>query len=92
MRTKRKTITRSELTRLAFCNSDKLPHVVVMLKPRRMEWVGIGWIDVGPPVGNEVVMIEDLERPKSKRGTNQQHGKRRTTDNTADDGRDDRHA
>lgn len=56
---KPKTITKSELARLAFCNSDKLPQAIVVPKPRRMEWVGIGWIDVGPPRGDETVVIED---------------------------------
>jgi len=54
-----KTITSEALARLAFCNSPKLPHVIVVLKPRRMQWVGIGWIDCGEPKGDEVVVIED---------------------------------
>lgn len=61
------TITRSELARLAFCNSDKLPHIVAMPKMRRMEWVGIGWIDVGPATGTEVVLIEDDTKPKRRK-------------------------
>ncbi|GEM_PF-6906956 len=56
-----KIITRSGLTRLSFCNSKKLP-LVVNDDGVRKEWVGIGWIDVGEPRGDEVLVIDD--RPK----------------------------
>lgn len=49
----RKTIKFSELKRLSFCNSPKLPKQVEYVgkikgKPARrvMEWIGIGWIDI----------------------------------------------
>jgi hypothetical protein len=42
-----KTITFSELKRLAFCNSKKLPRRVWLPNGHFMEWVGIGWISVG---------------------------------------------
>ena len=57
----RKTITRSELARLAFSNSKKLP-LAVNDGGVRKEWVGIGWIEDGKPHGDEVVVIED--KPK----------------------------
>ena len=47
MNVRRKTITREELTRLAFCNSTRLPRKV-NVDGRLREWVGIGWIDIGP--------------------------------------------
>lgn len=52
-----KTITRSELARLSFCNSKKLPQVV-NLDGKRMRWVGIGWVDEGKPTGREVKVVE----------------------------------
>lgn len=42
---KRKTIKRSKLSRLAFCNSDKLPEAVIM-DGKLYDWVGIGWVAV----------------------------------------------
>ena len=57
---KRNTITRFELSRLSFCNSKNLP-LAVNDSGVRKEWVGIGWIEVGKPRGNEVLVI-DLPR------------------------------
>jgi hypothetical protein len=58
------TITFSELRRLSFCNSSKLPQKVVhdgILK----EWVGIGWIDIGkPPKGHKFPTVVDDKEPK----------------------------
>lgn len=54
---KRKTIRFSELKRLSIANSDKLPSPV-QVGDRHMEWVGIGWIDVGPAKGDEVLVVE----------------------------------
>ena len=54
---KRKTIKRSKLVRLAFCNSKDLPSPVEIdgiLK----QWVGIGWVDIGKPTGTEVLVID----------------------------------
>jgi len=53
-----KTISRSELERLTFCNSKKLPLAVIDGGVRK-EWVGIGWIDDGKPHGDEVLIIDD---------------------------------
>ncbi len=53
---KQKTISEEALARLSFLNSPKLPKAVVVMRPRRMEWVGIGWIDCGEPKGDEVVV------------------------------------
>ena len=43
----KKTIKRTELMRMAFCNSSKLPRKV-NIDGRAKQWVGIGWIDIGP--------------------------------------------
>lgn len=50
---KEKTIKFSELKRLSFCNSDKLPsYIKVTGKVRGKQvtvykwWTGIGWVDV----------------------------------------------
>lgn len=59
---KQKTITRGELSRLAFCNSPKLPKAIATPVMRRMEWVGIGWVDCGEPTGDEVIVIEEPQR------------------------------
>jgi len=53
-----KTITRSELVRLTFCNSKKLP-LAVNDDGVRKEWVGIGWIKDGKPRGDEVLVIDE---------------------------------
>lgn len=55
---KAKTISLSELTRLAFTNSPKLPRVVNH-NGRRKAWVGIGWVDEGSATGKEVKVRED---------------------------------
>lgn len=53
-----KTIKRDELCRLAFCNSKKLPHVVID-DGERKEWVGIGWIELHDqtPHKDDVVIV-----------------------------------
>jgi hypothetical protein len=53
-----KTITRSELMRLAFCNSKKL-LLAVNDGGVRKEWVGIGWIAGGKLRGDEVFVIDE---------------------------------
>jgi hypothetical protein len=61
-----RTITYSELQRLSFCNSSKLPQKVVhdgILK----EWVGIGWIDIGaPPRGHKFPLVIEDKKPKKR--------------------------
>ena len=57
VRAQTRIITRSELARLSFCNSTKLP-LVVNLDDKRMRWVGIGWVDEGKPTGREVKVID----------------------------------
>ena len=52
-----KTITKSELGRLAFCNSSKLPRAV-NINGTRYEWVGIGWINTGKPNGKETKVVD----------------------------------
>jgi hypothetical protein len=51
-----KKISTLELAKLTFLDSDDIPKAVVVMKPRRMEWVGIGWVDCGEPRGDEVVV------------------------------------
>lgn len=53
-----KTITFSELRRLSFCNSKRLPKRIVIGNEIK-EWVGIGWITVNDkPTGKEVRVVE----------------------------------
>ena len=52
-----KKISTLELAKLTFLDSDDIPKAVVVMKPRRMEWVGIGWIDCGEPRGDETVVV-----------------------------------
>jgi hypothetical protein len=54
---KPKTITFSELKRLSFCNSKKLPELI-NAQGIRMRWVGIGWVREGKAQGNETVVVE----------------------------------
>ncbi len=42
---KPKTIKFSELKRLSFCNSSKLPQKIIV-DGQVKEWVGIGWLDI----------------------------------------------
>lgn len=62
----RKTITRDELARLSFTNSQHLPQAINDGGVRK-EWVGIGWIPSHePPAGNEAVVIESGTSPHRK--------------------------
>lgn len=55
---KQRTMTRSEVSRLAFCNSRRCPRFVIDNGVRK-EWVGIGWIPVdGPRKNTDVVLVE----------------------------------
>lgn len=54
----RRTITRSEVCRLAFCNSERLP-LIINDDGRRKHWIGIGWVDEGAATGSETKVIED---------------------------------
>ncbi len=58
----RKTIEFSELKLLSTINSEKLPQAVDVAGVRR-EWVGIGWVEVGKPEGDEVIVVEDGMMP-----------------------------
>lgn len=60
------TISRMELAKLTYVNSDDIPKAVVIMRPRRMEWVGIGWIDCGEPRGNETVVTDEPRKTKRK--------------------------
>ena len=53
-----KRISTLELAKLTYLDSDDIPKAVVVMKPRRMEWVGIGWVDCGEPRGDEVLVIK----------------------------------
>lgn len=53
----RRTIAFSELKRLSFCHSKKLP-AVVELGGKRRRWGGIGWVEEGKPTGKEVLVVE----------------------------------
>jgi hypothetical protein len=57
MKSKPKTITREELSRLSFCNSSRLPRKA-NIDGRLMEWVGIGWIDLGPAHKGVVTVVD----------------------------------
>jgi hypothetical protein len=56
-KTSRPTITRGELCRLAFCNSKRLPWTV-SIDGERFQWVGIGWVNEGPELGDEVIVVD----------------------------------
>jgi hypothetical protein len=61
-KSKRETIGIDELRRLTFCNSDRLPSVIE-LDGKRLQWVGIGWVNEGEPNGDETLVIK---KDKSK--------------------------
>ena len=54
---RQKTIARATLSRLAFCNSSKLPQYIE-LDGKRLWWTGIGWVPDGPLQGDEVRVID----------------------------------
>ena len=60
---KQKKITRERLARLAFCNSEELPHLVAD-RGRRLQWVGIGWVDEGPATGYEPALVIENNAPR----------------------------
>lgn len=55
-----KTIKFSELKRLSFCNSKKLPPRV-WIGDQLKWWVGFGWVDLDPDeaVGDEPTVVDD---------------------------------
>lgn len=63
---KRRTIKLSELKRLSFCNSSKLPKQVEFkgkvkgkVVSRVMWWTGIGWVDIQDcNVKNPVLVVD----------------------------------
>lgn len=56
-------IARDELARLAFVNSKRLPQTVAC-DGRRLQWVGIGWVDEGPANGSELAVVSEPKPPK----------------------------
>ncbi|MDN3512861.1 MAG: hypothetical protein NG747_00490 [Candidatus Brocadia sp.] len=64
--TEQKIITRNELAHLVFCNSDKIPDVINDNGIRK-QWVGIGWFVEGPPLGDEVLVIDDMPQNKKRK-------------------------
>lgn len=63
---KQKTIKFSELKRLSFCNSPKLPKQIEIVGKvkgktvrRAMWWSGIGWVDLVPSnIKDPVLVVE----------------------------------
>lgn len=55
-----KTIAVETLARYSFSNSKKLPQYVND-RGRRLHWVGIGWIDVGPAKPSDTVVVRPWE-------------------------------
>jgi len=58
MTRRKKTIVWSELRRLSFCNSSTLPKKVNFPDGLR-EWVGIGWLPIGPINKRYITVVED---------------------------------
>jgi len=54
----RKTVNRSDLSKMSFVNSDKMPQVIED-NGCRYQWVGIGWVNEGDPTGRETLVVED---------------------------------
>ena len=54
---KRKTIKFSELKRLSVINSDRIPAAIAV-GGKRLQWVGISWIEIGPAQGDETIVQE----------------------------------
>lgn len=50
-------ISADDLERLATLNSPELPQAVERAG-RRLEWTGLGWIDVGAPKGTEAIVTD----------------------------------
>ena len=71
-----KTITRAEVARLAFCNSDKLPQKI-NIDGRLKEWVGIGWIDIGP-ARKGVVTVTDEPGEKCRKSSTKKLSSRKS--------------
>lgn len=54
----RPTVTFRELRRMTVCGSPNLPEFVEADGVRK-HWVGFGWVDHGPALGNEVLVVEE---------------------------------
>lgn len=65
---KAKTIQFSELKRLEFCNSPRLPHLI-RIQDKLMMYVGFGWIDVDDDDddddGTAVTVVDDQPEEKT---------------------------
>lgn len=53
-----KRISTLELAKRAYILSDDLPKAIVVMRARRMQYVGIGWIDCGEPRGDEIAVTK----------------------------------
>lgn len=56
-----KTIKFSKFKQLQFTNSKRLPQKV-NIGDRLMEWVGIGWVDIGHANRRYPTVVEDDEQ------------------------------
>ena len=61
-----KKIAFSELRRLEFANSKRLPQTI-NINGERHQWVGIGWVNEGELHGDEVLVIDDAKPQKKDR-------------------------
>lgn len=52
----RVTIELSRLRRLAVLNSPQLPRRIELNGSQYM-WTGVGWLNIGKPVGDEVLVV-----------------------------------
>lgn len=59
----RRTIGADDLARMSTVNSRRMPRAVEQ-HGKRLEWVGIGWIEAGEPTGREPLVICDCNRER----------------------------
>jgi hypothetical protein len=58
----RATIELSKLRRLAVLNSPQLPKRIELNGSQYM-WTGVGWLNIGKPVGDEVLVVTTVGQP-----------------------------
>lgn len=51
------TVTRKQLSTISMVNGNEHKFSVVIMDGQVKEWVGIGWIDVGPPTEDQKVSL-----------------------------------